>query len=90
MDDLQAGALNAWTPVQQAALYHEYMARQADEDDKRWLKEYEEEERKKQKKEIEPDSVKAGKIIDDLASAPMSFTQAQLTLRSVLPITDQR
>ena len=65
-DELQAGALNAWTPIQQAALYQNYLARQAELDDKANLQEYAAAEEKKKRGVVRPESVKAGKIVDDL------------------------
>ena len=67
--DLQAGALNAWTPVQQAALYHTYLAEQHEKDVLAEAKADKEKEKEKAGKEkIRPEKVEAGKIIDDLAS----------------------
>jgi hypothetical protein len=65
--DLQAGALNAWTPVEQAVLYHQYLSEQHDKDVLAAAKEEKEKEKEKAGKEkIRPENVEAGKIIDDL------------------------
>ena len=50
--ELQAGALNAWTPVQQVALYQHYLAKQLEQDDKNAAKEKKEEE--KESEEVKP------------------------------------
>jgi hypothetical protein len=74
--ELQAGALNAWTPLQQAALYQQYIAEQHEKDVVAKAKEDEAEAKKESKRakgeEVDPpqpDKVEAGKIIDELVSA---------------------
>ena len=64
LTELQAGALNAWTPVQQAALYQSHLVQQAETDEQDRLKELKEEERKKVT--TRPEKIEAGKVIDDL------------------------
>jgi hypothetical protein len=67
LNNLQAGALDAWTPAQQAALYHQHLVRQAEADDKAKLKEYEESKAKEGKEaDVKPHAIEAGKLIDDL------------------------
>jgi hypothetical protein len=73
--ELQADALNAWTPLQQAALYQQHLAEQRVKDDEEWLKEYREEEKKQAAKEKgedvdedKPHEVSAGKLGDRLVS----------------------
>lgn len=75
--ELEAGALNAWTPVQQAALYQQYLVEQHEKDQLTKLKEFQEEEKKQSDKEkgieedVPPEQVSAGKVIDDLVSSPL-------------------
>jgi hypothetical protein len=72
--ELQAGALNAWTPTQQAALYHRHLAEQmardeakAEDEEKKRKKEEEDEKRGKKKKGKEKaEDVKAGEVVDGL------------------------
>ena len=66
--DLQAGALNAWTPVQQAALYHQYMVEQHEKDILASVKEDKKAEAEKKDGKVRPEAVEAGKIVDDLVS----------------------
>jgi hypothetical protein len=72
---LQAGALNAWTPTQQAALYHHHLASQVAADEAK----LDEEERRKKKDEQKedkatsrPEEVKAGEVLDGLVSGVAS------------------
>lgn len=64
--DLQAGALNAWTPIQQAALYHQYLVEQHEKDVLAEAKEERDKEKEEKKEKVRPESVEAGKIVDDL------------------------
>jgi len=74
LDDLKAGALEAWNPAQQAALYQQFLSTQAEADENAKLKKYDEEQAKEGKpKPIKPDKVEAGKLIDDLV-CPSRFT----------------
>ena len=77
LSELQAGALNAWTPVQQAALYHQHMVEQYERDEKAKLKEITDKEKKEKsraKGEVvdhpKPDEVSATRIVDDLVLVP--------------------
>ena len=74
--ELEAGALNAWTPVQQAALYQHYLAKQLEQDDKNAAKEKRDEE--KRAKRLNPESVQAGKVIDDLV-CPLPDSESECT-----------
>ncbi|RSH94721.1 hypothetical protein EHS25_004526 [Saitozyma podzolica] len=69
LTELQAGALNAWTPTQQAALYHHHLASQVAADEAK----LDEEERKKKKDEGKedkakgkPEEVRTGEVLDGL------------------------
>jgi hypothetical protein len=71
LTELQAGALNAWTPTQQAALYHHHLASQVAADEAK----LDEEERKKKKDEGKednakgkPEEVRTGEVLDGLVS----------------------
>ena len=65
LGELEAGALNAWTPIQQAALYRQYQAKQQEADELETLKEYEAEKAKAKKPEKQkPEEIKAGTIVD--------------------------
>ena len=73
--ELQAGALNAWTPLQQAALYQQSIAEQYEKDALEKAKEDEAEAKKESKRakgeEVDPpqpEKVEAGKVVDDLVS----------------------
>jgi hypothetical protein len=69
LTELEAGALNAWSQAQQAALYHQHQAKQSDEIELANLKKYEEAKSKEGKEEdVKPHAISAGKIIDDLVS----------------------
>jgi hypothetical protein len=68
--ELQAGALNAWTPAQQAALYHLHVAKQVEADEDEALKQEKEEAQRKARGEsgedVKPEGVEAGKIVNNL------------------------
>lgn len=86
---LEAGALNAWTPVQQAALYQQYLTEQHEKDNAAKLKAYQEEEKKKSDKEkgievdVAPEQVSAGKIVDDMVQIFLSFPHCTPTLHFI-------
>lgn len=66
-DELQAGALNAWTPLQQAALYQNYLSKVKENEEGERLKAYETAEAEKKKgPKVKPEAIKAGKVIDGL------------------------
>ena len=75
---LESSALTAWTPAQQAALYHLHTLRQKEVDDAAaLLKEEKEKEAKAERRkrgqsveedEVKPDGVQAGQLVDDLVS----------------------
>lgn len=79
--DLQAGALDAWSPLQQAALYRTQAAEQAARDEKQ----EEEDERKKAKEEADkkkgkkpdaaPETVQASDVLQAFVS-PLVWTDA--------------
>ena len=63
--ELQAGALNAWTPLQQAALYKQHQALQVEMDEQEEEQEKKEDAERKKRK-IRPEGVEAGKVLDQL------------------------
>ncbi|KAK4689924.1 hypothetical protein P7C73_g199, partial [Tremellales sp. Uapishka_1] len=67
--ELEAGALNAWTPLQQAALYAQHAARQAEKDDKE--AERAERKKKEEKEKPKPETVTAGQVVEDLVEDAM-------------------
>ncbi|GFZ42521.1 hypothetical protein JCM24511_00237 [Saitozyma sp. JCM 24511] len=83
LTELQAGALNAWTPTQQAALYHHHLASQVAADEAK-LDEEERKEKKDEGKEEKakgkPEEVKAGEVLDGLIKhfSPPLFQFADL------------
>jgi hypothetical protein len=69
LDDLKAGALEAWSPAQQAALYQLYLTKQDEADEAVKIKRYDERKAKEGKPNpVMPDKVQAGILIDDLVS----------------------
>lgn len=77
-NDLEAGALTAWTPAQQAALYHLHLAKQVEADEDKEYKESVEKEEKekrgeKEEDKVAPEGVQAGKVVDDLVRPSLPF-----------------
>ena len=57
-DELQAGALNAWTPLQQAALYQNYLSKVKENEEGERLKAYETAEAEKKKgPKVKPEAI---------------------------------
>ena len=67
---LESSALAAWTPAQQAALYHLHTLRQKELDEAAALKSDKEKEDKRARgiveEEVKPETVRAGVLVDDL------------------------
>ena len=66
--ELEAAALTAWTPLQQAALHHRHIVKQSERDEAESIKRADAEEEKKKKGEenVRPEGIQAGRVIDDL------------------------
>lgn len=86
--ELQAGALNAWTPLQQAALYRQHAVLQADMDDKAEARKKRKDEADAVKRKVKPERVEAGEVMDQLvcfgADPPCTRTSYGEELMSIL------
>ncbi len=64
--ELEVGALSAWTRAQQAALNAHQVVQQTERDEEEADKKEEAKKKDKDKSDVRPDAVSAGKVIDDI------------------------